>query len=233
MFFARAVKADPGNTAYLFNLGYAHALAGAPADALAALREAVRFDPADGDAHLVMSAVLGRTPEGLRELELARALGTSLEPALLVAGSRVPAGLERVDLDLNTSPAARHAGAGVGRDQQETAAFHLSRARELIAVRRDTEAIEALRRAIYLSPYADEPHLLLGTLYRRAGRLTEAIDAFKVALWSRETAAARVALGSALLDSGDREGARREAERALVLAPTSEPARDLLKRTGG
>ena len=121
----------------------------------------------------------------------------------------------------------------VQRDQQETAAFHLARARPLVDQRRDTEAIEALRRAIYLSPYADEPHLLLGTLYRRGGRLQEAIDAFKIAIWSRETAAAHVALGGALLESGDTEGAKRSAERALVLAPTSEAARELLKRIGG
>jgi tetratricopeptide (TPR) repeat protein len=232
MFFARAVKEEPGNTAYLFNLGYAHALAASSAEALAALREAVRIEPADGDAHLVMSAMLGRTPEGQRELELARSLGTSLDPSQLVAGFSVPAGLERVDLELNPSPAARFPVAGAQRDQQQTAAFHLSRARDLIEARRDTEAIEALRRAIYLAPYADEPHLLLGTLYRRAGRVTEAIDAFKVSLWARETAAAHVALGSALLDTGDRDGARRAAERALVLAPTSESARDLLKRIG-
>jgi tetratricopeptide (TPR) repeat protein len=233
MFFARAAREEPGNTTYLFNLGYAQALAASSSEALSALREAVRIEPADGDAHLVMSAVLGRTPEGQRELELARSLGTSLDPSQLVAGVTVPAGLERLDLELNPSPAARLPIAMAQRDQQQTAAFHLSRARDLIEAKRDTEAIEALRRAIYLSPYADEPHLLLGTLYRRAGRLTEAIDAFKVSLWSKETAAGHVALGSVLLDTGDRDGARRAAERALQLAPTSEGARDLLKRAGG
>lgn len=217
---------------YLFNLGYAYALAGRSAEALAALREAVRFDPTDGDAHFVMSAVLGRTPEGQRELELARSLGTSLDPGALVAGASVPPGLERVDPELNPSPAARIAASAAQRDQQQTAAFHLARARDLIDARRDTEAIDALRRAIYLSPYDDEPHLLLGAIYRRAGRLTEAIDAFKIALWSRETATAHVELGAALLDTGDREGARRAAARALVLAPTSEPAQELLKRAG-
>ena len=234
MYFARAVREAPANTTYLFNLGYAHALASNNPEALTSLRETVRLDPTDGDAHLVMSAVLGKTPEGQRELELARSLGASLDPSLAVPGGRVPTGLERVDLDLGASPAARRVQAApVQRDQQETAAFHLARARTLVDQHRDTEAIEALRRAIYLSPYADEPHLLLGTLYRRAGRLPEAIDAFKIAIWSRETAAGHVALGNALLDSGDTEGAKRSAERALVLAPTSEPARELLKRIGG
>jgi tetratricopeptide (TPR) repeat protein len=233
-YFARAVREAPANTTYLFNLGYAHALGSNNTEALASLRETVRLDPTDGDAHLVMSAVLGRTPEGQRELDLTRLLGASVDPAFVVPGGRVPSGLERVDIDLGASPAARLAPAvPVQRDQQETAAFHLARGKTLVEQRRDTEAIEALRRAIYLSPYADEPHLLLGTLYRRAGRLTEAIDAFKIAIWSRETAAAHVALGNALLDAGDTDGAKRSADRAVALAPTSEPARELLKRLGG
>jgi tetratricopeptide (TPR) repeat protein len=232
--FSRAVRDEPDNTAYLFNLGYAHALAGNAAEALTWLREAVRLDPVDGDPHLVMSMLLGRSPEGQRELELARALGTSVEPGAFSPGGPVPAGLERIDLELNVSPAVRRAQpVQAQRDQQETAAFHLTRARALVEQRRDREAIEALRRAVYLSPYDDEPHLLLGTLYRRAGRLAEAVDEFKVAIWSRETAAAQIALGSALLEAGDREGARRAAERAIVLAPTSDEARALLNRVGG
>ena len=90
-----------------------------------------------------------------------------------------------------------------------------------------------LRRSIYLAPYEDEPHLLLGRVYQRAGRVAEAIDEFKVAIWCRESAAARVALGSAHFDNGDRDAARREFERALVLVPDSAEARAWLKRIGG
>jgi tetratricopeptide (TPR) repeat protein len=90
------------------------------------------------------------------------------------------------------------------RDQKETAAFHLSRGRTFAEARRDREAVEELRRAIYLAPYEDEPHLLLGKIYLRTGRMPEAVDEFKVALWSRETAAAHVALGAALPEQGDK-----------------------------
>ena len=64
-------------------------------------------------------------------------------------------------------------------------------------------------------------------------QLTEAIDEFKVALWARETAAAHIGLGRALLDAGDRDAARRAATRALALAPGSVEAQELLKRIGG
>ena len=94
-------------------------------------------------------------------------------------------------------------------------------------------AIAELRRAVYLDPYADEPHLLLGIVYQRTGRVAEAIDEFRVALWARETAEGQVALGRALLETGDRDAARAAAMRALELDPQSVDARELLDRIGG
>ena len=75
--------------------------------------------------------------------------------------------------------------------------------------------------------------MLLGRLYQRGGRLTEAIEEFKVAIWCHETVDARVTLGTALLEAGDEAGARREATRALALKPDDAAARDLLKKAGG
>ena len=236
VFFERATVEEPANTTYLFNLGYARAMAGDAAGALVSLREFVRRDAADGDAHLVMSAVLagtGRATEAGRELELARLLGTSLETPPGAPSAKVPAGLERVETDLEALPRFDTIAVPAQRDQLQTAAFHVEQARRLIAEQKDREAAAQLRRAIYLAPYEDEPHLWLGRLHQRGGRLGEAIDEFKVAIWCRETAAARVALGAAYLDAGDKELARREAERAVALAPSLAEARELLKKTGG
>jgi tetratricopeptide (TPR) repeat protein len=131
-----------------------------------------------------------------------------------------------------TSPRRAAVGTPNQREQQEVAQFYLDAGRRLYDAQRDREAVDELRRAIYLSPYRDEPHLLLGRLYQRTGRLPEAIDEFKVAIWCKESAAARLALSAALLASGDKAGARREAERALVLQPDSAEARALLKQIG-
>jgi tetratricopeptide (TPR) repeat protein len=234
-YFARAAEAEPGNTDYLFNRGYALALAGDDSSALFWLREAVRYDAANGEAHLVMAAMLskqGRTAEARRELELARLLGAPVAPG----GAAIPVGLEHLATALD-SPGVARAEAAIASpaqsDQKAAAVFHLEQGRRLVAGRRDREALGELRRAIYLAPYEDEPHLLLGGLYRRAGRLEDAIDELKVAIWCRETAAARVALGEALLEHGDAALARQEAERALALTPSSAEARDLLRRAGG
>jgi tetratricopeptide (TPR) repeat protein len=233
-FFARAAGRAPDNADYRFNLGYAYARAENGTEALAALREAVRVDATNGDAHLVMSAVLssaGRAAEAQRERELADLLGTHVSAS--TAAGKIPEGLERLDRDLiSTRPLTAAIAAPAQRDQQETAVFHLSRGRDLIAARNDREATNELKRAIYLAPYEDEPHLLLGRLYQQSGQLATAIDEFKVALWCRETAAAHLALGAALLESGDRDGARANAQRALVMTPSSTEARDLLKRIG-
>lgn len=238
-FFARATTEDPGNADYLFNLGYAYAIARDSAAALQWLREAVRYDAANGDAHLVMSAVLvasGKSVEAQREFDLAKQLGASVDLATTGLSDKVPPKLERGRTELDLSALAR-LDAAIGnpaqRDQQEAAAFHLDRGRRLIEERNDRDAESELRRAIYLTPYADEPHMLLGKLYQRGGRVSEAVDEFKVAVWCKETAAARLALGEALLETGDREAARREAERAVALDPNSAPARALLRKIGG
>lgn len=235
-FFERAANEAPGQTDYLFNLGYARALEGDGAGALNWLREAVRHRAADGDAHLVMGAVLastGRSAEAQRELELAKLLGTSID--VIPAGlSKPPPSLERIHTSPDDSDIGVQAlSSPAQRDQVETARFHLDRGRALIAEGKDREAVTELRRSVYLAPYEDEPHLLLGRAYQRRGRVGEAIDEYKVALWCRETAAARIALGSALFESGDRVSARTEFERALVLAPDSADAREWLRKIGG
>jgi tetratricopeptide (TPR) repeat protein len=238
MYFKRAVDEDAENTDYLFNLGYAYALAQDATNALTWLREAVRLDAADGDAHLVMSAVLagtGRAAEAQREFDLARLLGAASDPAARTPAARVPGNLERLPStpDVTSTLRLRTMVANPAqKDQRETATFHLNNGRTLMAADRDREAINELRRAIYLAPYDDEPHLLLGQLYQRAGRLPDAIDEFKVALWSRETPAAHVALGRAYLEAGDRDAAKQEATRAQTLAPGLADVQDLLKKIG-
>jgi Tfp pilus assembly protein PilF len=237
-YFKRATQEDPGNTDFLFNLGYASALAGDRDGALLWLRESVRYDAANGDAHLVMSAVLaaaGRGVEAQRELDLARLLGVSSGSPATAPTDKIPAGLTRLSPDLAPTALDRISAADspAQRDQREAAIFELQQGRRQVDAKDDRNAATSLRRAIYLAPYEDEPHLLLGHIYQRSGRLPDAIDEFKVAIWCRETAIARVALGEALFENGDKEGARREAERALVLDRDSAGAKALLKKLGG
>jgi len=218
-YFNEAAEQDPDDSDFLFNLGYAYARGDDSNGALYWLREAVRRAPADGAAHLVMAAVLeasGRVPEAARERELAELLGAQAEAA------GVPSGLERLRTDLvsgNLGTAGALITNPAQREQQGLSTFHLDRGRRLFDEQQDREAALELRRAIYLSPYLPEAHLLLGRLYQRAGRLSEATDAFRIAIWSRETSAARLALATVLVEQGLYEDARVEIARTIELDP--------------
>jgi len=97
----------------------------------------------------------------------------------------------------------------------------------------DREATAELNRALYLSPYLAEAHLLLGRILLRNGRAHEAIDAFQISLWSAETAAAHAALGEAYLQEKDPTRARAEADRALAIDPALAEAQVLVARLNG
>jgi bacteriochlorophyll 4-vinyl reductase len=236
-YFSQARVLDPLDPDYLFNLGYAYWLEGDPSGAGYWLREAVRLDPTDASAHALLAQVLhagGHAAEAARELALAQSLSASFEGLdLKVAPAAAPKGLERLKATFEPPRAQRIDAAleMVGpRQQRDLAAAYLERGRRLVEQENDREAQSELTRALYLSPYDAEAHLLLGRSYLRTGRLREAIDAFKVSIWSEDTAPARVALAEAYLEARDTEAALVEAQRALALDPASLHARKLLDR---
>jgi Flp pilus assembly protein TadD len=237
-YFSQARTLDPLDPDYLFNLGYAYWLEGNPQGASYWLREAVRLSPTDAAAHALLAQVLhaaGQTAEAARELALAQRLSSDFDGTDLKGGAlpAPPRGLERLKEALEPPRAQRIDAAleMVGqREQRELSAFYLGRGRRAFEEERDREAESDLTRALYLSPYEAEAHLLLGRIYLRTGRLREAIDALKVSIWSEETAAAHVELAEAYLAARDPVSARTEAERALALEPKSVHARQLLDR---
>ena len=236
-FFDRAIRSDPNDPDLYFNLGYAYALDTDPQAAIYWLRETLRRNPTDAEAHVVLSTVLqgtGSTVEAQREADLARQLSAGYEDLsrrVSASGGKIPEGLARLRRDLEPFSSVEAAIASpMQRDQRELAAFHLDRAARLVSQQRDREAITELRRAIYLSPYNAEAHLLLGRVYLRTGRVADAIGALKISIWSQDTAPARIALGEAYLQSGNRTAAREQAERALALYPESADAKRLLER---
>ena len=126
----------------------------------------------------------------------------------------MPRGLERVQLDPDGSSSLRASvivGTSAQRDQRELAAFPPRRGRRLFDREQDAEALAELRRAVYLSPYEAQAHLLIGRIYLRAGRPRDAMDALKISIWSADSAAAHVALAEAY--SQDRRHARGRARK--------------------
>ncbi len=241
-FFTRAAETDPGDGDVLFNLGYAYVLDRSYGGGIYWLREALRRNPADADAHYVLAAALaagGSSVEAAREKELARQLSSeydALERRASAEKLPVPRGLERVRLDPTLRESALPDSAivsSVQREQQNLAAFHLDRGRRLFDREEDREAMSELRRAVYLSPYEAQAHLLIGRIHLRAGRTKEAVNALKISIWSEETAAARLALAEAYMKQQNHAAARTELERALALDPDLAEARRLLSTLAG
>jgi tetratricopeptide (TPR) repeat protein len=237
-YFNQALKLDNDDPDYYFNLGYAYWAEKDAQSAVFWLREAVRREPADGEAHAVLAAALqatGAAAEAAREHELAKQLSsTYAEWAKKPAGpgaEAIPRGLERLKPSLDAS-ALRRADSAIAitgqREQKELAAFHLDRGRRLFEQGSNSEAVTELSRAIYLSPYEAAAHLLLGRIYLRTGQTAAAVDAFKIALWSQESVEGRIALAQAHLQLKDAAGAREALERALALDPNSSEAKELL-----
>ncbi len=239
-YFSQASELDPSDGDLFFNLGYAYWLDKDAKAAIYWLREAVRRDPGDGDAHFILAVALqqtGATSEAARERELAERLSSKYKgwQAKVAGGDPVPRSLERLQDELMPARArVDNAISTAGqRDQEQLAAFHLDAGRRAFEREADREAIDELRRALYLSPYLADAHLLLGRLYLRGGRPADAVEALKIALWSEATVPAHLALAEAFLQVQDQAAARAEVERALAIDPASAEALAFKVRLGG
>ena len=195
-FLTKATEEDPGAADSFFNLGYAYVLDKNFQGAIYWLRETLRRDPADADAHFECSRRPCRRPATPSKQD---ASGTWRGSCRRTTRSWLgrerpsvnrPSDLERVQLDPDGS-GSLHAGVIVGtsaqRDQRDLATFHLERGRRLFDREQDAEALAELRRAVYLSPYEAQAHLLIGRIYLRAGRPGDAVDALKISIWSADT----------------------------------------------
>jgi tetratricopeptide (TPR) repeat protein len=235
-FFRLATEADNADSDLFFNLGYAYWLQKDLPNAISALREAVRRNAADHAAHYVLGVALqasGSATEAGREKELARRLSSEyVEWEASQAGRNdAPRGLERIKMDVDIPASLRVENVIVAaeqRDQRDLARFHLEAGRRAFQAERDGEAIAALKRAIYLAPYDNTAHMLLGRAYLRSGRMEEAIDEFKIAIWSDDTVAAHLALADAYLKARDHVAARAELQWILKADPQNAEAKRML-----
>ncbi|MCA1562964.1 MAG: hypothetical protein LC804_22785, partial [Acidobacteria bacterium] len=172
--------------------------------------------------------------EAARERDLARHLTEGyqeLERRAAEDRLPVPKGLERVRTNLEEGRGFRPdqmLGNSAQREQRELATFHLDRGRRLAEREQDREALVELRRAIYLSPYEAQAHLLIGRIHLRGGRPQDAADALKISIWSEDSVAAHLALAEAYLRMKNASAARVEIQRALILDPSNAEAKRML-----
>jgi Flp pilus assembly protein TadD len=233
-YFNDAARLDTNDADLFFNLGYAFFLDRDMPAAVYWLREAVRRNAADEQAHYILGVALqatGSTAEGAREKELAKRLSSVFLDWERQPSAPVPRGLERIKTEVDIPAALRVDNVIVAagqRDQQEMATIQLERGRRLFQAERNVEAISELRRAIYLAPYQHEAHLLLGEIYLQSGRIDEAIDELKISLWSQDTLAAHLRLGEVYVAARNLDLARTELQSVLARDPGNSRAKQLL-----
>jgi tetratricopeptide (TPR) repeat protein len=101
----------------------------------------------------------------------------------------------------------------------------------LIEGDKDQERLRtALQRVVAIDPFDAPAHTTLGRMALASGQAQEAVSKFRVALAAGpvDRASAHADLAEALLLTGNRAEARREALAALEIAPTFERAQDIL-----
>jgi Flp pilus assembly protein TadD len=172
----------------------------------------------------------GNAAEGQREKDLAKRLSSTYAEweAKQPGANAAPGRLERVKMQLDAASSPNVEDAIVAteqRDQRELAAFHLDSGRRLFQAERDAEAIAELRRAIYLSPYDREAHLLLGRLYLRDGRVQDAVEELKISIWSDDQIDAHLALADAYARARNVTAARNELQTVFNRDPGNAEAK--------
>jgi Tfp pilus assembly protein PilF len=90
-------------------------------------------------------------------------------------------------------------------------------------------AASEFRVALNSDPGNVAAHRGLAEIYRRQGKLDEAVKELQASLQARDSAVVRVALARIFLEQKKTELARTEVERALKLAPNYAEAKQLLE----
>jgi Tfp pilus assembly protein PilF len=100
-------------------------------------------------------------------------------------------------------------------------------------------AEKEFRATLALDPHNASGHRELAEIYRRRGRLDDAIKELQLSLAARDSAAVHTTLARIYLEQKKPELARGEVEKAIHLAPNYPEAKELLehleksKATGG
>ena len=248
----RAGDIDPDEDDYPFNLGL---LALQQKDLPAAVTyftEAVKRQPDNPEDHAFLIYALEKAGKK-DELRVARDAAQeefgekglpslkfdSKHPESLAKYERVKPELETTSLRLELQGPVQSAAAASVTMPSDGAAAHLRQGRQQMRAGRLDVAEREFRAALASDPHNAAAHRELAEIYRRRGKLDDAVKEMLLSLSALDSASVRTALARIYLEQNKPDLARAELEKAVKLAPNYPEAKELLgrleknKATGG
>jgi tetratricopeptide (TPR) repeat protein len=223
----RATQIEPEEADTWFNFGLMALRADDGATAVRAFREARKRRPDDAQARALFILALeqsGRQSEAAAERENAPGGLPNYSLSTL-------AGLDRVRMKLELSPAAAALQGTLSPRRAQALRRYLARGNEYLAAEKWEEARREFAEAVLLAPDASEAHLGMAETCERLGQSDEALRELRASLWSHEDVATRVRLARLLMELKRPAEARTELRTALRLEPSPklrEEVRQLL-----
>jgi tetratricopeptide (TPR) repeat protein len=256
---SRARDIDPDEDDYPFNLGLLALQQNELATAASHFADAAHREPDSAEDMAFLLYALdkaGKKAEAEEQRGLAtESFGEKGLPTVKIDGKadslikyqRVKRELDTTMLRLDLEdPQERHLVAGgtggvsvPGAVTKETPAQYVRHGRQELSGGHLDAAEREFRAALALDPKDASAHRELAEIFRRRGKLDEAVQELKQSLAARDSAAVRVLLARVYLEQKKTDLARAEVEKAVKLAPNYPEAKELLehldkgKTTGG
>jgi tetratricopeptide (TPR) repeat protein/TolB-like protein len=239
----RARDIDPDEDDYPFNLGVLALQQKDLATAATHFAEAFEREPDNSeDVAFLIYALdrLGRNEEvaSLRE-DAAETYGEGGLPLLKIDAKNVDSltKYQRVkrELDLTSlrleleGPQMQQSLAADAPAPANGAVAHIRRGRQEFRAGRLDSAEQEFRAALATEPDNASAHRELAEIYRRRGKLDDAVHELQVSLEARDSAAVRTMLARIYLEQKKTDLARAEVEKAIKLAPNYPEAKELLE----
>lgn len=235
----RAIQLDPEDGDYWFNLAVFELRNSNPSAAVDPLRQLLRREPDDSEGRALLIIALersGRASEATAERaantqEVAAKPLPAFKPETIARLARIKTHFDSsalrqfAEIPPETAD-ARNAVASASASRQ----MRLKRARQLLSVGKIAEAQKEYSAVLQLSPKDPAAHQGMAEIYRRQGRLDEAVAELRTALEIRDDAAARTTLARLYIEKKRPDAAREQLQLALKLAPSYTEARQLLEK---
>jgi len=217
------LEREPASLDLPVNLGFALLHEGDPRAAALFLRAAVRRDPGDAAARLLLTWALSGSGREVEAGEEWGALSAQTDAFASLRGPDLQRRFERIlpsEGALVVDPEARRAG--------ELVASRLLRGEKLLEEGNAAGASVELQEAVALAPFGAGAHALLARALRARGEVARAEEELRASLHCREEPAVRMELADLLLAQGRGREARTEAARVLRSDPAHMGALKML-----